>query len=1101
MKTTAKITAMLLVLALAGPAPAEILTVKVGGVVDYVATDGGLALDGSVVVGSTMTGYCTYDSETPDLNPNVVNGSYALISISMTIGNYTIAHDPMSPDLARFLVSTVDAAYSAGSGNPRFDGTIYVDGSPQTYDDITWGYTELAPMNLFTSSSEYITTDALPDLDSWPDFSIFDGPKFFGTRFFDNGDGYFGIFGEVTSLTVIPYQPKTFYVFVTDGNDNNNGLSKETPFATIQKAIDSAFNGDTVLVADGTYTGDGNRDIDFLGKAITVRSESGSENCVIDCNGSWEEPHRGFYFHNTEDANSILDGFTITNGLSGIYCYFSSPTITNCIISGNSAYDGAGILCYESGPAITNCTITGNRASDEGGALWCSRGSPTITNCNISGNSASRRGGAIYLSNSDVTIANSTIVANTGHGIYGYSESSATIINSVLWNNSDSQIVGNAVATYCDIEGGWLGEGNIDQDPCFALITDYHLMPNSPCIDAGDPNYIPEPNETDLDGQPRIIGGRIDMGVYEHNPNSPAIAISASSVSFHYVRDFSEPDPQTLLIRNCGTGTLNWEIVKDCNWLEVSAVSGQSTGQVNEITLAVDSNSLEPGYHSCILTVLGPNAANSPVTVQVVVHVGVILHVPQEFTTIQAAIDQAIDYDIVLVADDTYTGDGNRDLDFHGKTITVRSESGPNNCIIDCNGTGSNPHRGFYFHNGEDEKSVVTGFTITNGYSWAGAGIYCEVSSPTITNCTIRGNSAEWAGGGISCDVGSSPTITNCAITDNSAGDWGGGISCDIGSSPTITNCTISGNWSDDHGGGISCLRDSSPTITNCTISGNKGRRTGGGIDCLESNPAIINCTIVGNIAARGGGIYISNNSISTTITNCILWDNLPEQIHGHPFITYSDIQQQDEWPWCDHEGCISADPCFVEPGYWDVNCQPYDYICDYFWIEGDYHLLRTSPCVDAANDANVYTDIEGNVRPFDFPGVDNNGELPEFDMGAYELVPVEAAMKFTPQTLNCNSKGNWLKAHLTLPEEFLPEDVDVNESAWAEPMGIESEYIKVLGNNESPVRLEISFDREAFCDLLTDMNDGSLEVTVIGSLTAGRYFYATDTIRIKPRH
>jgi hypothetical protein len=114
---------------------------------------------------------------------------------------------------------------------------------------------------------------------------------------------------------------------------------------------------------------------------------------------------------------------------------------------------------------------------------------------------------------------------------------------------------------------------------------------------------------------------------------------------------------------------------------------------------------------------------------------------------------------------------------------------------------------------------------------------------------------------------------------------------------------------------------------------------------------------------------------------------------------------------------------------------------------------------------------------------------------------PVEAAMKLTPQMLNCNSKGKYVKAHLTLPEEFLPQDVDVNKPAWVEPMGIESESIKVLGAGAGPVRLEICFDREAFCDLLTDMNDGSLEVTVIGSLTAGRYFYATDTIKIKPQH
>jgi hypothetical protein len=83
-------------------------------------------------------------------------------------------------------------------------------------------------------------------------------------------------------------------------------------YTAIHAGIDAASNGDTVLVADGTYTGAGNRDIDFLGKAITVKSAGGPENCIIDCEGSPSDQHRGFYFHNGEGPDSVLDGFTIT---------------------------------------------------------------------------------------------------------------------------------------------------------------------------------------------------------------------------------------------------------------------------------------------------------------------------------------------------------------------------------------------------------------------------------------------------------------------------------------------------------------------------------------------------------------------------------------------------------------------------------------------------------------------------------------------------------------------------------------------------------------------------------------------------------------------
>ena len=498
------------------------------------------------------------------------------------------------------------------------------------------------------------------------------------------------------------------------------------------------------------------------------------------------------------------------------------------------------------------------------------------------------------------------------------------------------------------------------------------------------------------------------------------------------------------------------------------------------------------------------------------------LLVPAEYPTIQAAIEAARDYDTVLVVDGTYTGPGNRDIDFFGKAITVRSESGPENCIIDCQNSG----RGFYFYKGEDANVILDGFTITNGYTRSygsrggGGGIYCDNSSPTITNCTITDNTGYGlGGGGIYCEQ-SNPTITNCKISGNSIyarSQGGGGIYC-YRSNPKISNCTITGNTGDEKGGGIYC-KGSSPTITNCTIIGNSAMRYGGGIYCDESSPTITNCAISNNTARWGGGIHCWDGNL--TITNCIFWNNfwnneaaedsaeIVLRRFSHASVSYTDVQDGQDGVYVDpgctlnwDEGNINVDPCFVEigAGYWDDNGTPDNARDDlWVWADGDYHLLPDSHCIDAGTDANVYTDIEGNIRPFDFPGVDNNGELPEFDMGAYELVLIEAEMKFTPQTLNCRSKGNLVKAHLTLPEGFLPQDVDVNAPAMAEPMGIESEYIKVLGAGTGPVRLEICFDRQAFCEAVTGADDSSLEVTVIGSLITSRYFYATDTIRIKP--
>lgn len=126
------------------------------------------------------------------------------------------------------------------------------------------------------------------------------------------------------------------------------------------------------------------------------------------------------------------------------------------------------------------------------------------------------------------------------------------------------------------------------------------------------------------------------------------------------------------------------------------------------------------------------------ITILVIVAHGRILYVPTEYPTIQAGINSAVDGDTVLVADGTYIGTGNKNLTFGGKAIAVRSENGPESCIIDCQNSG----RGVYFNSDEDTCSVFSGFTITHGYYWAGAGIYCVYSSPTISDCYLVENTA-----------------------------------------------------------------------------------------------------------------------------------------------------------------------------------------------------------------------------------------------------------------------------------------------------------------------------------------------------------------------
>ena len=226
-------------------------------------------------------------------------------------------------------------------------------------------------------------------------------------------------------------------------SDPDEDGSSAHPFDAIQEGIEAAFDGDEVVIRDGTYTGYGNRDLDFGGKAITVRSDSDDPaTCVIDCQGSEEEPHRGFYFHSGETSDSVLKGVTITAGYvtegspagaagGGVYCSSSSPTLRNCEITENEATGGTdapawggGLYCTNGSPALSACAITANTAYSlynlaDGGGIWCSHGNLTILDCTISENTASggytAYGGGVFTEYADPVISACTITYNTAH--------------------------------------------------------------------------------------------------------------------------------------------------------------------------------------------------------------------------------------------------------------------------------------------------------------------------------------------------------------------------------------------------------------------------------------------------------------------------------------------------------------------------------------------------------------------------------------------------------------------------------------------------------------------------------------------------------------
>jgi predicted outer membrane repeat protein len=298
--------------------------------------------------------------------------------------------------------------------------------------------------------------------------------------------------------------------------------------------------------------------------------------------------------------------------------------------------------------------------------------------------------------------------------------------------------------------------------------------------------------------------------------------------------------------------------------------------------------------------------------------------VPDEYGTIQEAIDHSWPGGTVWVADGIYKGPGNRDLDFKKLAITVRSINGPQNCIMDCEGTKAEPHRGVYFHRGEDPNSRLIGFTIQNGYGQygKGGGILCSGSSPTIEDCIIRDCNAHYGGGmyneqdsfpilrnckfennmadgGPISDGGgmynheSHPTLINCSfIANRSFGEYeaemywplcGGGGMYNYASSPTLKNCSFRANAGiskyEGLGGGMYNFQDSSPYLEDCTFEDNVMGNGGGMCNWGNCSPVLIRCTFKRNIGVSydegetGGGMYNREYS-HPTLEHCVFEEN-----------------------------------------------------------------------------------------------------------------------------------------------------------------------------------------------------------------------------------
>lgn len=300
-----------------------------------------------------------------------------------------------------------------------------------------------------------------------------------------------------------------------DGSDQTGDGSTELPFATIQHAIDQCQNGDTVLIHDGTYTGDGNRDIVLDGLSINVRSENGPTATTINCDGSSLEPHRAFTLSSDQIVDIALSGVTIVNGY-GLWDYGGASrgggiivrgplnaTIASCVFSSCVAGQEGGAIhsTFDGNVSISGCTFLSNQAS-QGGGIYLEAVGPlsAIESCSFMGNSAGIGAGAfvnatinatievvgcLFVGNragfgavygSSCSVENCTFAANPLSALYG----NGTVENSIIAFNGPADVVsGDFTLSCCDVYGNALGDwtgplygqlglrGNMSSDPLF----------------------------------------------------------------------------------------------------------------------------------------------------------------------------------------------------------------------------------------------------------------------------------------------------------------------------------------------------------------------------------------------------------------------------------------------------------------------------------------------------------------------------------------------------------------------------------------------------------------------------------------------------------